>query len=171
MKKPLAGFTVVELAVVIVVIGILAAITKVSYRNVQNGARDSAIKDSTEQVADALQLWATRNNTTPNNTTSAGATNGQGWVQTGKYTKTIEDVLVEAGYLTPGFSSKLVSASAMDGSNSNILMFYACTNGRYAVYAALNDASQKTAQQTKASSAGCTTTPFTSYSMNYVILF
>ena len=152
----------------ITVVGILAAITIASYGTVQRDAKDTAIKTTAQQVADALQLWATRNNTTPNNT---GAGNyGYGYVQTGTYTPWIEKQLVDAGYLNAGFSDGLSSQNA-DGP-TRILMFYGCSNGRYAVYASLNDASKKTEYQNKATAAGCPTGAFTgSDNMNYAIIF
>ena len=60
MKKPQAGFTLVELIVVISVIGILAAITVVSYRGVQQNANDVAIKNAVQQMGDGIKLWYTR---------------------------------------------------------------------------------------------------------------
>lgn len=42
LKSKNAGFTIVELLIVIVVIGILAAITIVSFNGVQNRAKDTA---------------------------------------------------------------------------------------------------------------------------------
>ena len=42
MNKKLSGFTIVELLVVIVVIGILASISIVAYNGIQNKARASA---------------------------------------------------------------------------------------------------------------------------------
>lgn len=175
MKKPLAGFTIVELVVVIVVIGILAGITILSYSRSQLNARDTAIKNAAAQTADALQLWSTRTNLAPSATNTtvngiAGSTSATGWVQSGKYTRTIEDVLVDHGYLSKGFSSNLQTSAVSN--NSNILMFYACSNGLYAVYAALNDTSKQSEYQTKANDAGCPTTQFsTSYKMNYVLIF
>lgn len=47
--KRFDGFTIVELLVVIVVIGILAAITLVSYGNIQNMAADSAVQSELNQ--------------------------------------------------------------------------------------------------------------------------
>lgn len=44
MFKNKNGFTIVELLIVIVVIGILAAITIVAYNGIQNRAQDTKIK-------------------------------------------------------------------------------------------------------------------------------
>lgn len=177
MKKPQAGFTIVELVVVIAVIGILAAGTIATYGLVQRDAKDTAIKTATQQVADSLKLWATRNNKAPNETNliTNGSTSGQGWVQTTTYTRTIEDVLVDAGYLNPGFSAKLESQNA--GAQRSILMFYPCVNAsnptviRYAVYASLNDSSKKADYRAQIASAGCNTSAYDTNNMNYAVIF
>lgn len=57
------GFTIVELLIVIVVIGILAAITIVAFNGVQTRARDAAITQSIAQYARAFQVYAGEHNT------------------------------------------------------------------------------------------------------------
>lgn len=176
MKKAQAGFTIVELAVVITVIGILAAVTIATYGTVQRDAKDTAIKTATQQMADAMKLWATRNNKAPNQVTTYNS--GQGWVQKGSYPagETIEDKLIAAGYLNPDFSAKLESQNA--GAQRSILMFYPCTDTsvtpnvtRYALYASLNDASQKAAHRAKIAQAGCYLPSYDNYGMNYAVIF
>ena len=54
-KQP--GFTIVELLIVIVVIGILAAITIVAYNGIQQRARDTARKSDLAQIAKGLQIY------------------------------------------------------------------------------------------------------------------
>lgn len=54
------GFTVVELIVVIVVIGILATITVVSYSSTQRKAYDTAVQTDLEQMADQFDVFRTR---------------------------------------------------------------------------------------------------------------
>lgn len=51
------GFTIVELLVVIVVIGILASITIVSYSGIQNNANDTAIKNDLRNFSTAMDLY------------------------------------------------------------------------------------------------------------------
>lgn len=51
------AFTIVELLIVIVVIGILAAISIVSYNGIQNRARDTAVKNSASQVRTKIEAW------------------------------------------------------------------------------------------------------------------
>lgn len=53
-RQPLKGFTIVELLIVIVVIGILAAITIVSFNGVQDKARMAKIKNDLGQMTQAV---------------------------------------------------------------------------------------------------------------------
>lgn len=52
-----AGFTIIELLIVIVVIGILAAISTVAYVGIQNRARDTAVKQSAFQLKTKVEIW------------------------------------------------------------------------------------------------------------------
>ncbi len=56
------GFTIVELLIVIVVIGILAAITILAYNGVQSGARDNAVVSDLEGVATEVTHYQVNNN-------------------------------------------------------------------------------------------------------------
>jgi len=64
-KTPLGsaihGFTIVELLVVIVVITILATISVVTYRGVQEAARDKSVLSDIDNVASELAGYASRN--------------------------------------------------------------------------------------------------------------
>ena len=51
LKQKQTGFTIVELLIVIVVIGILAAITIVAYNGIQNRANDTAVQSDLRQLA------------------------------------------------------------------------------------------------------------------------
>lgn len=57
------GFTIVELLVVIVVIGILAAITVISYTGISQRARDATLKSDLANAAIQMQLDYTNNGT------------------------------------------------------------------------------------------------------------
>jgi general secretion pathway protein G len=55
------GFTIVELLIVIVVIGILAAITMVAYTNIQSRARDNDRSTDIKSLQKALAMFYTDN--------------------------------------------------------------------------------------------------------------
>ena len=97
------GFTVVELLLVIVVIGILATIAFVSYRGVQAKGRDTERKTEVQAIADGIRLYRLKKG---DDVTTAGCGSnggGQGWFayETGAapYTKSILTCLKESGYL------------------------------------------------------------------------
>lgn len=57
MKIKQTGFTVVELIVAIVVIGILATITVVAYNGIQNNGYDSSVKSDLSALAKKLDIF------------------------------------------------------------------------------------------------------------------
>ena len=59
------GFTIVELLIAIVVIGILAAIVVVSYNGVQNTARNAQRLEDINRVTDLLDIYYTKNGSYP----------------------------------------------------------------------------------------------------------
>jgi general secretion pathway protein G len=59
------GFTIVELLIVIVVIGILAAITIIAYNGVTKRANDTQRKSDVKSIAKALELYYIDNNRYP----------------------------------------------------------------------------------------------------------
>lgn len=64
-KHRLSGFTIVELLIVIVVIGILAAITIIAFNGVQTRSNDSAAKSTVAQVMKSLNLFKVDKNAYP----------------------------------------------------------------------------------------------------------
>ena len=65
IKQKSQGFTIVELLIVIVIIGILAAITIVAYNGIQVRARDSARIAKVTSIAKAIELYNTDNGRYP----------------------------------------------------------------------------------------------------------
>ena len=78
-----SGFTIVELLIVIVVIGILAAIVIVAYNGVQLRARNANTASVIEAYKKALTQYATLNQAYP---TSGTACIGEDYPDTGAYT-------------------------------------------------------------------------------------
>lgn len=63
LKKSSKGFTLVELLVVIAIIGILATLATVSLNSARSKARDAKRISDLKQMATAMELWNTDNNT------------------------------------------------------------------------------------------------------------
>lgn len=64
-QKPSTGFTIVELLIVIVVIGILAVITVVAFRGIQDRANDTSIKSDLNSIAKKFELFKIDNSRYP----------------------------------------------------------------------------------------------------------
>lgn len=72
-KQDHSGFTIVELLIVIVVIGILAAITIVAYNGIQDRARVSATTSALAQANKKIRVWqASNSDQFPSTLTDAG---------------------------------------------------------------------------------------------------
>lgn len=65
IKKRASGFTIVELLIVIVVIGILAALVIVTYNGIQQKARDTERKTDINALASHLEAYNAQNGRYP----------------------------------------------------------------------------------------------------------
>jgi prepilin-type N-terminal cleavage/methylation domain-containing protein len=65
MKRPTNGFTIVELLIVIVVIGILAAITIVAYNGIQDRSSDARRQSDMRNVQGIVEKYAADNGAYP----------------------------------------------------------------------------------------------------------
>lgn len=122
------GFTVVELLIVIVVIGILVSIIAVSYIFLRDDSNDASIKSAVRLSGDAIQLHEAQ---TKSRIGAEGIFSQSGGV----------DALVGQGYLKQGYRSGLTSTNS---SNSNhIMRWYDCdsgpNSGGFIVYASLSN--------------------------------
>lgn len=73
-QKKAPGFTIVELLIVIVIIGILAAITIVAYNGIQNRARASAAQSLASQANKKVMAYQASEGSYPADLTTAGVT-------------------------------------------------------------------------------------------------
>ena len=178
-KQKQSGFTIVELLIVIVVIGILAAITIVAFNGVQARANDARVKSVSNQLIHALRSWNTDTGSIPKggwsstvayDSASSNCVDGTGgWVVKGVYACSLEDILLAKGLIPAGLITGAPKnrnyASPSDGRYS--FMFYSCTGtNRFALYWSLDSpTAEDTANLTAVENSGCSTTPRTTYGM------
>lgn len=72
LKDRKSGFTIVELLIVIVIIGILATISIVAYNNVNDKARESSAQSSAKQLTTKLLAYEVENGSLPNELNDIG---------------------------------------------------------------------------------------------------
>lgn len=103
-RRTASGFTIIELLVVIIVIGILASIVLIGYSRVSAQGRDARRTADLEAISDAITAYRLRlgDQVTSTSCPSSGDGTGNGWfnyVGTG-YTKSILSCLTDQGYLS-----------------------------------------------------------------------
>jgi len=103
MKHLRAGFTIVELAIIIVVIGILATITVVAYNGVKVQAIESSMKSDLQNAAAQLEKDRSKNGGYPDSSTTAN--NGSGLIASEN--NTLKYRLRENGYCVSVTSTKM----------------------------------------------------------------
>lgn len=176
-NKQQSGFTIVELLIVIVVIGILAAITIVAYNGIQTKASDARMKSIVGQLEKGLILWNTDVNQPPKggygstvafNGTNCTDGNG-GWISTATYSCALEDLLLSKKLIPAGtvIGAPVNKAYAGATNGNRSFMFYPCSGqNQFALYWYLdNPTADDAANLTAVEGAGCPTAPRTTYFM------
>ncbi len=158
------GFTIVELLIVIVVIGILAAISIVAYSGIQSRARDTLRKTDLASLAQATQLY----NADKGNYVEVGCgSNGNGWLPSdydgaGPDTS-INQCLINGSYI-PKVLKDPFGTESCGGLSCFAYMKGSCAGGTY-YYAHLETLPQTSTDL----DATCNTTYDTLYGVNYVV--
>ncbi len=65
IHKPLRGFTLVEILIVVAILGILAAVVIPEYRNYTQKAKESAAKESLQLLRSSIERYAIQHDGTP----------------------------------------------------------------------------------------------------------
>jgi prepilin-type N-terminal cleavage/methylation domain-containing protein len=170
MKRSISGFTVVELLIVIVVIGILARLTLVAYNGVQGRARDTQRTSDLQNIADSIKAYRVKYNNDIETGSGCGWNGGgTGWFNAvgGSYPATILSCLTSAGYLNDSVIDPS-GCTTVGGSCLYAYMKYTCViNGQTVsyIYARLETGGDPTKTR---NSGGCNaTTVVDSYGMNF----
>jgi len=116
------GFTLIELLMVVVIIGILAAVAIVKFRNVKEKAYIASMQSDLRVLVTVEEAYFTDNvtyaNTTTNlnyiasagNTITVGAANGTGWSATATNNMTTKTCGIYVGSATPPVTGELEGA-------------------------------------------------------------
>lgn len=159
------GFTIVELLIVIVVIGILAAITIVAYNGIQQRGRDAQRKSDISALTKAIHLY----NLDKGDFADAGCGNGTGsGFLSNDYDgagpiKTVNACLADDKYLPKALVDPSGSLTC-SGISCHAYMKANCSGTSY-LYANLESLPQATTE----ANVTCYPTWDTDYGMNYVV--
>lgn len=163
--KSIAGFTLVELLIVIVIIAILAAITIVAYNGIQARARDSVRKSDVAQITKALQTY----NIDKGNYIESGSGCGSGGLGNGwlsypysGYTA-ISQCIINDG-VVPKIPLDPSGLAVCADVTCHAYMKYTCASGTY-VYANLETGTHDGTEL----NGTCAPSWATSYGMNYFV--
>ena len=98
MSQRTLGFTIIELLIVIVVIGIIASITIVSYNGVQARGQDARRKSDITNLQDAIEIYKINTGNFP--AVTAANTDASGWEVSHKTPGSFIPALVSTGVIS-----------------------------------------------------------------------
>ena len=131
-RRTASGFTIIELLVVIIVIGILASIVLIGYSRVSAQGRDARRTADLEAISDAITAYRLRlgDQVTSSSCPTSGDGTGNGWFNyVGACgSKTILSCLTDQGYL----SSKYVDPTGCATTTGAAAPGLTCTASGYA---------------------------------------
>lgn len=138
------GFTLIELMIVVVIIGILAAIAIPIFANQQKAAKDAALKSDVKNLATVYTTWKTShpNDIYPDLYVNWGGGTNQDNSNVAKYFKTSEGVRIHAfdisAYNNPGATPKLdfciqssIEGGTYNGATYDEHLFYDSRKGKF----------------------------------------
>lgn len=140
MKQTKYGFTIVELLILIVVIGILAAISVVAYNGIQDRANDTLRRDGANKILKAYKLYMAETGGNPRQLNCGHNDNGIGFIQytdgsSGPYAgETCVEILSNMGYLQENFNDTIpIGTSWIDNRRDRTYMIEGCSTTPRAV--------------------------------------
>ena len=137
-KRQVSGFTIVELLIVIVVIGILAAITVVAYNGVQSRARQVKAQADITNVQKLVEAYYAQNGSYPMTTTTLGGSLNPDWGTQTARTDANCSFGTKSTAWVPDVISTLPQSSASTGVNGTAGCYLYASNGVQYVLSAWN---------------------------------
>jgi type IV pilus assembly protein PilA len=135
------GFTIVELLIVIVVIGILAAITIVAYNGIQNRAKTSAGQSLANAIMKKAEAFNSinssyptycqiiTNSNTPTGAAPAAGTTGAGTCVAGGTAAGTESKVDNVATMTPASSNTSGTYTATISNGNTVVAYWQCATG------------------------------------------
>ncbi|MES2876642.1 MAG: prepilin-type N-terminal cleavage/methylation domain-containing protein [Patescibacteria group bacterium] len=116
MRKTIRGFTIVELLIVIVVIGILAAITIVAYNGISERARFTSMRSDLSQINKLVQLYYAQNGSYPITPSSGTGCSSGYWCG---FDQATNDNFIPG--IVPTYTSSLPQLPTVNGNNDTYI--------------------------------------------------